>query len=69
MSRSALWKLAKALEALGLVIVLVGVMWSVTLGFGDRGLESMGIEFQGLAVGGLLFAIGWVLERAVGSRG
>jgi hypothetical protein len=66
--RSTLWKLAKALEGLGLLVVLFGVTWSVTLGFQDRGLESMGIEFRGLAVGGALFAFGWLLERSVGER-
>jgi hypothetical protein len=68
MSRETLWKLAKVLEGLGLVVVLVGVAWSVTLGFQDRGLESMGIEFRGLAIGGALFVVGFLLERAVGGR-
>ena len=68
MNRALLWKLAKALEGLGLVIVLVGLLWSVALGFQDRGLESMGIEFQGLGIGGGLFVIGWILERSLGAR-
>ena len=59
---------AKLLEGAGLVVILLGVLWSVNLGFRDRGLESMGIEFRGLAFGAALFAAGWVLERAVGSR-
>jgi hypothetical protein len=67
-SHNLLWKLAKALEGLGLVIVLVGVLWSVNLGFHDRGLDSMSIEFRGLLVGGALFAIGWLIERAIGGR-
>jgi hypothetical protein len=67
-SRAFLWKLAKALEGLGLVVILVGVVWSIHLGFHDRGLESMGFEFQGLGVGGALFVVGWILERKLGAR-
>jgi hypothetical protein len=63
-----LWKLAKALEGLGLVVILVGVMWSINLGFQDRSLESMGYEFRGLGVGGALFALGWLIERKLGAR-
>ena len=68
MGRGALWKLAKGLEGLGLVVILVGVFMSISLGFQDRGLDSMGLEFQGLALGGVLFAIGWLLERRLGAR-
>jgi hypothetical protein len=63
---SRVWKLAKLIEGLGLLVVLVGVFWSIRLGFEDRGLESMGFEFRGLVIGGALFVIGWLLERAVG---
>ena len=68
MSSSSLWKLAKVLEGLGLVVILVGVLFSVTLGFEDKGLESMGIEFQALGIGGLLFLVGWTIERRLGAR-
>jgi hypothetical protein len=68
MRRDHLWKLAKVLEGLGLVVVLVGVFWSIGLGFQDRGLESMGLEFQGLMIGGGLFLLGWLIERASGTR-
>lgn len=68
MNKTAAWKLAKALEGLGLVVILAGVFMSIRLGFQDRGLESMGLEFQGLALGGALFAIGWLLERWLGAR-
>jgi hypothetical protein len=64
----ALWYAAKLLEGAGLVVVLVGVLLSMRLGFQDRGLESMGIEFRGLAIGAALFAAGWILERSLGSR-
>lgn len=68
MRRDHLWKLAKVLEGLGLVVVLVGVFWSIGLGLQDRGLESMGLEFQGLMIGGGLFLLGWLIERASGTR-
>ncbi len=68
MNRAFLWKLAKALEGLGLVVILVGVFWSIKLGFRDLGLESMGLEFQALGVGGALFVIGWMIERKLGAR-
>ena len=68
MRRDHLWKLAKVLEGLGLVVVLVGVFWSIGLGFQDRGLESMGLEFQGLMIGGALCLAGWLIERASGTR-
>lgn len=60
--------LAKVLEGAGLIVILVGVYLSVNLGFQDKGLESMNIEFRGLAVGAALFACGVLLERSVGAR-
>jgi hypothetical protein len=68
MKVKVLWGLAKLLEAAGLLIILVGVFWSVSLGLHDQGLESMGIEFRALGVGAALFALGWLLERSLGSR-
>jgi hypothetical protein len=62
------WILAKLLEGAGLVVILVGVLFSMGLGFQDRGLESMQIEFRGLAIGAALFAAGWLVERTLGSR-
>jgi len=67
-SRGKLWYLAKALEGLGMVLVLVGVMWSISLGMDDRSLESMKWEMNGLIVGGALFMLGWALERRLGTR-
>lgn len=64
----AAWFLAKLLEGAGLVVILVGVLFSMGLGFQDRGLESMQIEFRGLAIGAALFAAGWLIERTLGSR-
>ena len=68
MSRSGLWWLAKLLEGIGMVVVLVGVFISISLGLDGEGLASMSYEFQGLLVGGTLFVIGVVIERRIGAR-
>jgi hypothetical protein len=60
--------IAKVLEGAGLIVILVGVYLSVNLGFQDKGLESMNIEFRGLAIGAALFVCGVLLERTIGSR-
>jgi len=62
------WYAAKGLEGLGLVVVLVGVVVSIQLGFADEGLESMRYEGTALLVGGGIFAAGWLLERQLGAR-
>ena len=64
----AAFLLAKLLEGAGLVVILLGVLFSMGLGFQDRGLESMQIEFRGLAIGIGLFAAGWLIERSLGAR-
>jgi len=38
------------------------------MGMRDEGLSSMRAETYGLALGGALFAVGWLLERALGTR-
>lgn len=63
-----LWYLAKGLEALGMIVVLVGLVLSIRLGMNDEGLESMRYEGMALAWGGGLFVLGWLLERAMGAR-
>lgn len=68
MKRDWLWSLAKGLEGLGLLLVLVGLVVSVQSGMQDEGLESMRTEAYGLLAGGALFGIGWLIERALGSR-
>lgn len=64
----AMWWVAKTLEGIGMVVVLVGVFVSMTEGFEGRGLESMAYEFQGLMVGGGLFLVGVLIERKLGTR-
>lgn len=57
------WSVAKTLQGIGLVVVLAGVLGSISLGMEDEGLASMGFEFKGLMIGGGLFLVGWFLER------
>jgi len=68
MSRSGMWWLAKGLEGVGLLIVLVGVVMSISLGFEDEGLGSMAIEMKALLVGGAMFLVGLAIERRLGTR-
>jgi hypothetical protein len=65
MSRRAWWWLAKALQGAGLLIVLVGVFFSMSLGFEGEGLASMEHEFRGLFIGGAAFLAGVLIERRV----
>lgn len=68
MKRNWLWSLAKGLEGVGLLVVLVGLVMSVDAGMRDQGLESMRSETLGLVLGGALFLVGWLMERAIGAR-
>jgi hypothetical protein len=69
MNKRHLWYLAKTLELVGMVVVLVGVLISINEGLAERnGLASMQFEMVGLGVGGALFVIGWMIERTVGAR-
>jgi uncharacterized membrane protein len=67
-TKKHLWYLAKTLEALGMILVLVGLVMSIDLGMRDEGLASMAYEGKGLLLGGGLFVVGWLLERSVGAR-
>ena len=63
-----LWYLAKGLEGLGMIVVLVGLVLSIQLGRNEEGLASMRYEGNALAIGGGLFLLGWMLERGIGAR-
>ncbi len=70
MQKDWIYYLAKGLQGLGLIVVLVGVVISIQLGIGEEeGLESMKAESYGLAIGGVLFFAGWLLERSLAKRG
>ncbi len=68
LNKKSLWTVAKLLEGIGLIIVLVGLTQSISLGMNDDGLGSMTSEFRGLGVGGGIFIIGVLLERATGTE-
>lgn len=69
MNKGGLWTFAKALEGIGMVVVLVGVLLSIQIGVGEGdSLSSMKYEFQALAVGGGLFLVGYLIERSIGAR-
>ena len=67
-TKRGLWYLAKTLEGVGMVLVLVGVFMSISLGLEDEGLASMRMEMQGLMWGGGMFVLGWLIERSIGAR-
>jgi len=62
------WFLAKTLEGVGMFVVLAGLLMSIHLGIEDQGLASMKYEGTALMIGGGLFIVGWLLERAIGAR-
>lgn len=68
MRGSGLWWLAKILQGTGMILVLVGVLISMRLGFQDEGLKSMAYEMRGLLWGGGLFLVGYFIERRIGAR-
>ncbi|MBM3978340.1 MAG: hypothetical protein FJ299_15305 [Planctomycetes bacterium] len=69
MSRRVLWYVGKGLEFVGMIVVLAGVLISINEGLiQQNSLASMRYEFIGLGVGGGLFVVGWLLERAAGGR-
>ncbi len=63
-----LWYLAKLLEGVGMVVVLVGLMMSVGFGFDGESLKSQTYEAWGLVWGGGMFVVGWIMERILGTR-
>jgi len=63
------WKLGRAMQGIGLIVVLGGVLMSVDAGMRDEGLKSQRAELMGLALGGGLFLAGWVVTNATGGGG
>ena len=62
------YRFAKALEGIGLIVILVGLLISLDQGLGGAGLEAMRAETLGLGLGILLFVCGYVVERTLGTR-
>lgn len=65
----AVWKLGRAMQGIGLIVVLVGVLMSVDAGMRDEGFESQRMELLGLGLGGGLFLAGWVVTRSAAGGG
>ncbi len=68
MKSPLIWWIAKILEGVGMIVVLVGLTISIQLGFDDEALESMRYESYALVIGGVMFFVGWVIERRIGAR-
>ncbi len=68
MSKHQLWILAKGLEGIGMVVVLVGLVLSVELGFRDEGMTSQYAELIALLSGLFLFGLGFLIEKLSGIR-
>ncbi|MCP3917800.1 MAG: hypothetical protein GY711_19825 [bacterium] len=68
MPKNWIWTLAKGLEGVGLIVILVGVLASVQLGMNDEGLESQEVELYALLAGAGMFGVGFALEKALGTR-
>lgn len=55
----------KALELIGLVVVFAALL--AGLGLTQDGQASMGKEMLLLGIGGMVFTLGWLLERGTQS--
>ena len=62
------YRFAKALEGIGLIVILVGLLVSLDQGMEGAGLEAMRAETLGLIMGVVLFLCGYVVERTLGTR-
>ncbi|HEX9793367.1 MAG TPA: hypothetical protein VGC54_05225 [Planctomycetota bacterium] len=58
----ARYLLGRALQVMGMATVLVGLAFSVSLGFQDEGLASMKYELYALLGGGAIFYAGRWLQ-------
>jgi len=56
----ALWYLAKALQVLGLLIVLVGILTGLSNPLGDAEFRA---ETRSAIVGVVVFGVGWLIEK------
>lgn len=67
MKASPMQVTGRVLQALGMGIVLVGIVESIFVGFAEsESLRSMSLEVTYLAIGGAVFAIGLLLARVAG---
>lgn len=68
MNKRHVYYVAKFLEGAGMIVVLVGLLLSIRLGLEDESLASQRWSLEGLLAGAGLFALGYLLERVVGTR-
>ncbi|TAH36427.1 MAG: hypothetical protein EYC70_11555 [Planctomycetota bacterium] len=54
--------LGRALQVMGMAVVLVGLALSVSLGLQEEGLSSMQYEMMALLGGGILFVAGRLIQ-------
>jgi hypothetical protein len=59
----AFWYLAKALQLLGLFIMLIGILVALSNPLGDAAFR---IETRNALIGVLLFGVGWLMEKKLG---
>lgn len=61
-----LYQTGRALQVVGMAIVLIGIFLSVEEGIretGTSGFRSMAIEFRYFGIGGAVFIVGWMINR------
>ena len=59
---STRYQFGRILQVMGMIVVLIGLMWSVSLGLQDEGLSSMKYELYALLGGGALFVVGRLIQ-------
>lgn len=58
--KRAFWYTSKALQALGLIIVLVGILTGLSNPLGDAEFRA---ETRSAIIGVLVFGAGWLIEK------
>ncbi len=58
--KRAFWYIAKALQALGLIIVLVGILTGLSNPLGDAEFRA---ETRSAIIGVVVFGVGWLIEK------
>lgn len=58
--KRAYWYIAKASQAIGLIIVLVGILTGLSNPLGDAEFRA---ETRSAIIGVLVFGVGWLIEK------
>ena len=56
----AFWYVAKALQVIGLLIVLIGILTGLSNPLGDAEFRA---ETRSAIIGVVLFGVGWLIEK------